>query len=72
MLKVLQLAVGIYVAYLSYGLAQERIYKTPRGDDGEKFSYTLFVVFVQCIFNATAAYTSTSYHRTHRTLHPTP
>ncbi|KNC52171.1 drug/Metabolite transporter superfamily [Thecamonas trahens ATCC 50062] len=55
MVKVVQLAVAIYVAYLVYGVAQERIYKTPRGDDGARFSYTLFVVLVQCIFNACVA-----------------
>lgn len=50
---------GIYICYLSYGIFQEKIftYRTPKG---EKFTATLFMLFVQCVTNALVAYSGMS------------
>lgn len=40
---------GIYVCYLYYGVLQEKIWK--ENQDGTKFTSTLFLLFVQCVFN---------------------
>lgn len=40
---------GIYGCYLGYGLVQERILGVDY--DGERFTYSLFLVWVQCILN---------------------
>lgn len=47
-------ALGIYACYLRYGVLQERIYKAEHGD-GEKYQYSLFLVFVQTLTNAAVA-----------------
>jgi len=40
---------GVFFCYLLFGFAQEKI---TRGDfDGERFTYPMALVFVQCIFN---------------------
>ncbi|GAB9471348.1 Drug/metabolite transporter [Globisporangium polare] len=46
---------GIYVCYLSYGIFQEKIF-TYRSPTGDKFTATLFMLFVQCVTNAAVAY----------------
>ncbi|XP_076437096.1 solute carrier family 35 member B1-like [Babylonia areolata] len=42
---------GIFCCYFVYGLLQETITKAKYGEKGEKFHYTLSLVFVQCIIN---------------------
>ena len=44
-------ALGIYGCYLYYGLLQENIYRY-RTEEGEKFTFTFFLLFVQCLVNA--------------------
>jgi len=46
-------AVSIYTCYLYYGFLHEKMFKVEYG--GEKFSYTIFLVFMQCVFNMVAA-----------------
>ncbi|CAH0516861.1 unnamed protein product [Peronospora belbahrii] len=55
--SILNLAIcigGIYVCYLSYGIFQENIF-TYRSSSGDKFTATLFMLFVQSPFAFTAA-----------------
>ncbi|KAH9129193.1 hypothetical protein AeMF1_000739 [Aphanomyces euteiches] len=49
---------GIYTCYLSYGIFQEKIFKY-RDSDGNKFTATLFLLFIQCVFNALVAFLAT-------------
>lgn len=59
--SILNLAVciaGIYTCYLSYGIFQEKIF-TYRSPSGDKFTATLFMLFVQCVANAVVAYAAT-------------
>ncbi|KAG2806371.1 hypothetical protein PC129_g16733 [Phytophthora cactorum] len=49
---------GIYVCYLSYGIFQEKIF-TYRSPSGDKFTSTLFMLFVQCVTNSLVAYAAT-------------
>ncbi|KAI9911589.1 hypothetical protein PsorP6_009859 [Peronosclerospora sorghi] len=49
---------GIYACYLSYGIFQEKIF-TYRSSHGDKFTATLFMLFVQCFTNALVAYGAT-------------
>eukprot|EP01139_Manchomonas_bermudensis_P006410 Amastigsp_a177065_21.p1 type:complete len:320 gc:universal Amastigsp_a177065_21:145-1104(+) len=51
-LKDVVLAVGIFGSYTLYALAQERLYATRHGAEGERFSFSLALVFVQCVANA--------------------
>ena len=51
-------AVGIFVCYFYFGIMQEKItrgrYGTDENEDGtvgERFTYTLALVAVQCMFN---------------------
>jgi len=44
-------AAGIFILYFYYGILQEKITRTTYGD-GEKFKYTLALVFSQCVVNA--------------------
>jgi len=46
---------GIYVFYIIYGLAQERINSTRYGQDQERFNFTVFLVLIQCVFNVLLA-----------------
>lgn len=48
-------ALGIYTCYLRYGLLQESIYSTSHGIDGEKYSFSLFLVAIQTTTNALVA-----------------
>lgn len=43
---------GIFGCYFVYGILQETITKAKYGEEGEKFHYTLALVFIQCIINA--------------------
>jgi len=45
-------ATGIFVLYFYYGILQEKITRTSYGENKEKFTYTLALVFFQCIVNA--------------------
>ncbi|KAK3729863.1 hypothetical protein RRG08_058178 [Elysia crispata] len=47
-------AAGIFICYFYYGILQEKITKGKygEGDKAEKFTFTLSLVFVQCIINA--------------------
>lgn len=56
--KLLISAVGIFVCYFYFGILQEKItrgrYGTDENEDGtvgERFTFTLALVGVQCIFN---------------------
>lgn len=42
---------GIYACYLTFGVLQEKIYKF-KGKEDKKFSFTFFLLFVQCVVNA--------------------
>ncbi|XP_050531800.1 solute carrier family 35 member B1 [Daktulosphaira vitifoliae] len=44
-------AAGIFVCYFFYGILQEKITRGTYGTDGEKFTHTLSLVFVQCVVN---------------------
>jgi len=50
-LKLLICAGGIYASYLTFGVLQEQIFKY-RGPQGERFTATLFLLWVQCLVNA--------------------
>lgn len=43
---------GIFFLYFYYGILQESITRTRYGEDKEKFTYSLALVFFQCIVNA--------------------
>jgi solute carrier family 35 (UDP-galactose transporter), member B1 len=45
---------GIYFFYLYYGILQEKIYKHVE-DDGQTFTYSLFLLLSQCIVNCIVA-----------------
>ncbi|ETW09809.1 hypothetical protein H310_00287 [Aphanomyces invadans] len=49
---------GIYTCYLSYGIFQEKIFKY-RDAEGNKFTATLFLLLIQCIFNSLVAFIAT-------------
>lgn len=56
--KLIVCAVGIFVCYFYFGILQEKITRSRYGDSvnadgsrGEKFTYTLALVFVQCFCN---------------------
>mmetsp|Transcript_26727 Transcript_26727/g.103844 ORF Transcript_26727/g.103844 Transcript_26727/m.103844 type:complete len:286 (+) Transcript_26727:138-995(+) len=46
-------ALSIWTCYLYYGFLHEKMFKVEYG--GERFSYSIFLVFMQCIFNMAAA-----------------
>lgn len=50
-LKLLLSVCGIYVCYIGYGMCQEALYEYHSPIDGEKFSFTLFFLFIQCVVN---------------------
>ncbi|XP_047477571.1 solute carrier family 35 member B1-like [Penaeus chinensis] len=45
-------ASGIFFLYFYYGILQETITRTRYGEEKEKFTYSLALVFCQCIVNA--------------------
>lgn len=51
-LKFLLYAGGIFFLYFYYGILQETITRTRYGEEKEKFTYSLALVFFQCIVNA--------------------
>ncbi|CAH0475984.1 unnamed protein product [Peronospora belbahrii] len=70
--SILNLAIcigGIYVCYLSYGIFQENIF-TYRSSSGDKFTATLFMLFVQCVTNSLVAYGATFVWKPERTSMP--
>lgn len=48
-LKFVIIALGIFVSYLYVGLCQEKILKTPYGDEKEKFKYSNTLVEVSLV-----------------------
>ncbi|XP_053639218.2 solute carrier family 35 member B1 [Cherax quadricarinatus] len=50
--KFLIYAGGIFFLYFYYGVLQESITRTRYGEEKEKFTYSLALVFFQCIINA--------------------
>ncbi|KAF6004130.1 hypothetical protein F1559_002212 [Cyanidiococcus yangmingshanensis] len=52
--------IGIYASYLGYGLLHERLYTRPyrawNTSAVHRFRYPLFLVFWQCLWNATVAF----------------
>lgn len=48
-------ALGIYSCYLYYGVLQERIYKTPHGATGAKFTFSALLLTAQTLTNALCA-----------------
>ncbi|XP_071520565.1 solute carrier family 35 member B1 [Panulirus ornatus] len=50
--KFLIYAAGIFFLYFYYGVLQETITRTKYGEEKEKFTYSLALVFFQCIVNA--------------------
>ncbi|TMW65174.1 hypothetical protein Poli38472_009341 [Pythium oligandrum] len=60
---------GIYICYLSYGIFQEKIF-TYRSPEGDKFTATLFMLFVQCVTNSLVAYSATFIWRPERPTMP--
>lgn len=50
-LKFLTYAAGIGLSYLYFGILQEKITRTKHGPQGEKFTCTMTLVLLQCIFN---------------------
>ncbi|XP_068244159.1 solute carrier family 35 member B1 [Palaemon carinicauda] len=51
-LKFFLYAGGIFCLYFYYGILQESITRTKYGEEKEKFTYSLALVFFQCIVNA--------------------
>ncbi|MPC16760.1 Solute carrier family 35 member B1 [Portunus trituberculatus] len=51
-MKFLIYAGGIFFLYFYYGVLQESITRTRYGEEKEKFTYSLALVFFQCIVNA--------------------
>jgi len=56
--KLLVCFLGIFISYLVFGFLQENITRSSYGD--ERFTYTLALVFVQCVINAAFAKTAKS------------
>lgn len=48
-------ALGIYACYLYYGVLQERIYNTPHGLEGAKFTFSALLLTAQTFTNAFCA-----------------
>lgn len=55
--------VGIFVSYFIYGLLQEKITKGRYGDGGERFTFTLALVFAQCLVNMAFAQIAISLYK---------
>lgn len=47
---------GIYVFFMAYAFVQEHIFNISQGQTGEKFHYSIFLVFVMCASNALLSY----------------
>ncbi|KAG9395052.1 UAA transporter [Carpediemonas membranifera] len=46
---------GVYVAFMMFGLAQERVHSVGWGPEGERFRYPIFLITIQSICNAIIA-----------------
>jgi UDP-galactose transporter B1 len=55
MYGILKATAGVYVFYFLCGIILERISKTPYGPEKERFTYTPFLMFLQCSFHVLAA-----------------
>lgn len=66
-------AIGTFVSYFVYGLLQESITKGKygEGEKAEKFTYTMSLVFLQCIVNALAAKLVMTFWQSERDTTPT-
>ncbi|CAM9898401.1 unnamed protein product [Pylaiella littoralis] len=53
--KLILCVCGIYSCYLSSGMLQENIFRY-KSSEGERFSSTLFLLWVQCVVNVVFAY----------------
>eukprot|EP00904_Undaria_pinnatifida_P003278 jgi/Undpi1/12951/HiC_scaffold_7.g02617.m1 len=53
--KLVVAVLGIYSCYLSSGMLQEHIFRY-RSPDGDRFTATLFLLWVQCVVNVVFAY----------------
>eukprot|EP00922_Rhytidocystis_sp_ex-Travisia-forbesii_P035984 GHVS01053393.1.p1 GENE.GHVS01053393.1~~GHVS01053393.1.p1 ORF type:complete len:395 (-),score=47.53 GHVS01053393.1:467-1651(-) len=47
---------GIYVFFMSFAFAQEHIFLVPASAGVPKFTYSIFLVFIMCVSNATLSY----------------
>ncbi|KAK3585799.1 hypothetical protein CHS0354_010580 [Potamilus streckersoni] len=67
--KLLAYAFGIFFCYFYYGILQESITKGKYGDGEkkEKFTYTISLVFIQCIINTMFAWIVLNFNREHDT-----
>jgi len=62
-LKLCYCVAGIYFFYMLYGFFQEEIVTQEFGPKKEKFKFTLFLIFIQCIVNAICAYAMLLYQK---------
>nr|CCA17649.1 Drug/Metabolite Transporter (DMT) Superfamily putat [Albugo laibachii Nc14] len=60
---------GIYICYLSYGIFQEKIFRY-KDSNYEKFTSTLFLLFIQCVTNTIVAYLATFLWKPQRSKMP--
>ncbi|CAF4717986.1 unnamed protein product [Rotaria sp. Silwood1] len=67
--KLLVCFLGIFVAYLLFGIVQESIVKGTYGQH-DKFTYILSLVFFQCIFNAIVSKLILILRKTHQDTTP--
>eukprot|EP00002_Diphylleia_rotans_P037302 TRINITY_DN8322_c0_g1_i1.p1 TRINITY_DN8322_c0_g1~~TRINITY_DN8322_c0_g1_i1.p1 ORF type:complete len:334 (+),score=45.63 TRINITY_DN8322_c0_g1_i1:59-1060(+) len=58
-LYLLFLVGGVYAFYFVYGILQEKLTRTSYEPDGERFRFTLTMIFVQCVANTLCAYVGT-------------
>ena len=56
---------AIYLCFLGYGLLHERLYKRRYGDEGERFTHSLFLVACQSVGNCAFAAVRQRSSRTH-------
>lgn len=54
---------GIFISYLLFGIALEKITRGSYGEDNEKFKFPMVLVLFQCVINATFAKAMTIYKR---------
>lgn len=49
--RILGATAGIYIFYMAFGIAQEKLHKEKYGDDRVAFHFPAFMVLVQCLAN---------------------
>jgi len=54
-LLLVSIVAGIYVCYMLYAILQEKVTKSEYGPEKEKFTFTFFLLFCQCLVAAMAA-----------------